>query len=91
MVLLVPRFLGIQLPSSIWLVTLLVCFVQNIATAVAGLLIGFGKNWELALIILLLILLMRLSGYVQIKSMRGFGADAKVYNLINIHIHLLHG
>ncbi|PKI43069.1 hypothetical protein CRG98_036548, partial [Punica granatum] len=55
----------------------LALLVQNIATAVAGLLIGFTTNWELALIILLLIPLLGISGYVQVKSMTGFGADAK--------------
>lgn len=61
----------------------LALLVQNISTAVAGLLIGFETNWELALIILLLIPLLGLGGYVQVKSMKGFGADAKVYKKLD--------
>ncbi|XP_074315974.1 ABC transporter B family member 11-like [Silene latifolia] len=51
--------------------------VQNLATAIAGLLIAFIANWILAFIILALIPLIGLNGYLQIKFMKGFSADAK--------------
>ncbi|KAK4745579.1 hypothetical protein SAY87_011891 [Trapa incisa] len=51
--------------------------VQNIATAVAGLAIAFEANWRLAIIILILIPLLGVNSFVQMRSMRGFSADAK--------------
>ncbi|EEF43201.1 multidrug resistance protein 1, 2, putative [Ricinus communis] len=41
--------------------------VQNIATAIAGLVIAFEANWQLACIILLLLPLLGLNGYLQMK------------------------
>ncbi|KAJ9696842.1 hypothetical protein PVL29_008847 [Vitis rotundifolia] len=52
--------------------------VQNAASAVAGLAIAFEASWQLALIVLALIPLIGLNGYVQIKFLKGFSADAKV-------------
>ncbi|KAJ0980024.1 hypothetical protein J5N97_015498 [Dioscorea zingiberensis] len=52
--------------------------VQNITTLVAGLVIAFAANWQLSLIILALIPLIGINGYVQIKFMKGFSADAKM-------------
>ncbi|KAI4384908.1 hypothetical protein MLD38_002993 [Melastoma candidum] len=52
--------------------------VQNIASAVAGLLIAFIASWELALIILVLIPLIGVNGYIQVKFIKGFSADAKM-------------
>ncbi|KAJ7950463.1 ABC transporter B family protein [Quillaja saponaria] len=52
--------------------------IQNIASAVAGLVIAFVASWQLAIIILVLIPLIGLNGYVQIKFMKGFSADAKM-------------
>ncbi|KAJ4775062.1 ABC transporter B family member 21 [Rhynchospora pubera] len=52
--------------------------VQNIATLVAGLVIAFVSNWELSLIILALIPLIGLNGFIQMKFMAGFSADAKI-------------
>jgi ATP-binding cassette subfamily B (MDR/TAP) protein 1 len=57
--------------------------VQNIATAVAGLVIAFSASWQLALVILVLLPLIGLNGFVQIKFMKGFSADAKVHSLIH--------
>jgi ATP-binding cassette subfamily B (MDR/TAP) protein 1 len=57
--------------------------VQNIATAVAGLVIAFSASWQLALVILVLLPLIGLNGFVQVKFMKGFSADAKVYSLIH--------
>eukprot|EP00258_Populus_trichocarpa_P025336 XP_024441355.1 ABC transporter B family member 21 [Populus trichocarpa] len=51
--------------------------VQNIATAVAGLVIAFSASWQLALVILVLLPLIGLNGFVQVKFMKGFSADAK--------------
>ncbi|XP_077229781.1 ABC transporter B family member 9-like [Tasmannia lanceolata] len=52
--------------------------VQNIATIIAGLVIAMIANWRLALIILVLLPLVGLQGYAQIKFLEGFSADAKV-------------
>ncbi|TKY52407.1 ABC transporter B family member 4 [Spatholobus suberectus] len=52
--------------------------VQNLASALAGLIIAFVASWQLALIILVLIPLIGVNGYVQMKFMKGFSADAKM-------------
>ncbi|WOK97290.1 ABC transporter B family member 11-like [Canna indica] len=50
---------------------------QNIATMTAGILIAFLANWKLALIILVLLPLLGLQDFVQMKFLHGFSADAK--------------
>ncbi|KAK8558004.1 hypothetical protein V6N13_050354 [Hibiscus sabdariffa] len=55
----------------------LAILAQSTATAVAGLVIAFKANWELALAILALLPLIGISGYAQIRSMKGFTANAK--------------
>ena len=52
--------------------------VQNIATALAGLIIAFVASWQLAFILLVLVPLIGVNGYVQMKFMKGSNADAKV-------------
>ncbi|KAI6672600.1 hypothetical protein NL676_000506 [Syzygium grande] len=52
--------------------------VQNSASAVAGLVIAFEASWQLAFIILVLLPLIFVNGYVQVKFMKGFSADAKM-------------
>ncbi|PSR89187.1 ABC transporter B family member 21 like [Actinidia chinensis var. chinensis] len=52
--------------------------VQDSASAIAGLAIAFEACWQLALIVLALIPLIGLNGYVQLKFMKGFSADAKL-------------
>ncbi|XP_030967976.1 ABC transporter B family member 9-like [Quercus lobata] len=56
----------------------LALIVQNIATVMAGLIIAFTANWKLALIILAVMPVLFVQGYVQMKFMKGFSADAKV-------------
>ncbi|KAL1196719.1 ABC transporter B family member 11 [Cardamine amara subsp. amara] len=51
--------------------------VQNTASAVSGLVIAFTASWELALIILVMLPLIGINGYVQVKFLKGFSADAK--------------
>ncbi|KAB2625074.1 ABC transporter B family member 11-like [Pyrus ussuriensis x Pyrus communis] len=51
--------------------------VQNSSTAIAGLVIAFVANWPLALITLVLLPLLAVNGYFQVKFMKGFSADAK--------------
>lgn len=55
--------------------------VQNTASAASGLIIAFTASWELALIILVMLPLIGINGYVQVKFMKGFSADAKVGNI----------
>ncbi|CAL4910449.1 unnamed protein product [Urochloa decumbens] len=52
--------------------------VQNSSTLVAGLVIAFVSNWQLSLIILALIPLIGLNGWIQMKFIQGFSADAKL-------------
>ncbi|XP_006303137.2 ABC transporter B family member 11 [Capsella rubella] len=51
--------------------------VQNAASAASGLIIAFTASWELALIILVMLPLIGINGFVQVKFMKGFSADAK--------------
>ncbi|KAA8549016.1 hypothetical protein F0562_000700 [Nyssa sinensis] len=52
--------------------------VQNASSVVAGVAIAFAASWQLAFIILALIPLIGVNGYVQVKFMKGFSADAKM-------------
>ncbi|KAK9922567.1 hypothetical protein M0R45_031028 [Rubus argutus] len=56
----------------------LALIAQNIATIIAGLIIGFTANWKLALLILAVSPLMIMQGVLQTKCLKGFSADAKV-------------
>uniref|UniRef100_A0A7N0U2K1 Uncharacterized protein n=1 Tax=Kalanchoe fedtschenkoi TaxID=63787 RepID=A0A7N0U2K1_KALFE len=51
--------------------------VQNASSAVTGLVIAFVASWELAFIILILLPLVGVTGFVQVKFLKGFSADAK--------------
>ncbi|KAH8517134.1 hypothetical protein Peur_048355 [Populus x canadensis] len=51
--------------------------VQNIASAIAGLVIAFVACWQLAFVILVLLPLIGLNGFIQMKFLKGFSADAK--------------
>ncbi|CAH8273487.1 unnamed protein product [Arabidopsis lyrata] len=51
--------------------------VKNVASLVSGLIIAFTASWELAVIVVVIIPLIGINGYVQIKFMKGFSADAK--------------
>ncbi|OIW13445.1 hypothetical protein TanjilG_05335 [Lupinus angustifolius] len=52
--------------------------VENIATALVGLIIAFNASWQLALIITFMIPLIGANAYIQMKFMNGFSADAKM-------------
>ncbi|KAK2412279.1 ABC transporter B family member [Trifolium repens] len=51
--------------------------VQDIATVITALVISFEANWQLSLIIIVLVPLILVNGHFQIKSMQGFNTDAK--------------
>ncbi|ESW35236.1 hypothetical protein PHAVU_001G218000 [Phaseolus vulgaris] len=51
--------------------------VQNIATALTGLIIAFVASWQLAFIVLVLVPLIGMNGYIQMKFMKGSSTDAK--------------
>eukprot|EP01018_Ginkgo_biloba_P014563 Gb_11202 [translate_table: standard] len=51
--------------------------VQNIATVIAGIVIAFSANWQLALLILALVPMLGLQGWVQVRFMQGTSAYAK--------------
>ncbi|PIN17698.1 Multidrug/pheromone exporter, ABC superfamily [Handroanthus impetiginosus] len=55
----------------------LAMLVQKDATAVAGLIIGFGASWELSLIVLVMLPLIGFNGYLHMKFVAGFSADSK--------------
>jgi ATP-binding cassette subfamily B (MDR/TAP) protein 1 len=52
--------------------------IRNIATVVASLSIAFSANWTLALVVLAVVPLLGLEGFVRIRFLQGFSADAKV-------------
>ncbi|XP_026394658.1 ABC transporter B family member 11-like [Papaver somniferum] len=52
--------------------------IQNIVTLVVGIGVAFEANWQLALIVLVLLPLIGLNAWVQVKLMKGFGANAKM-------------
>jgi len=52
--------------------------VQDIATVIIALVIAFVANWQLSLIILVLLPLLLVNGQVQMGSMQGYVTDAKV-------------
>lgn len=51
--------------------------VQNIATALAGLIISFEASWQLSLIVLVMLPLIGLHGYVHMKFIAGFSANSQ--------------
>ncbi|KAK2412274.1 ABC transporter B family member [Trifolium repens] len=51
--------------------------VQDISTVITALVISFEANWQLSLIIIVLLPLLFVNGHFQIKSMQGFNTDAK--------------
>ncbi|XP_061354692.1 ABC transporter B family member 4-like isoform X2 [Gastrolobium bilobum] len=51
--------------------------VQDMATAITALVISFEANWQLSLIVLVLLPLLLVNGHVQVRSMQGFSTDAK--------------
>ncbi|VVB06588.1 unnamed protein product [Arabis nemorensis] len=51
--------------------------VQNLASVTAGLVIAFVASWQLAFIVLAMLPLIGLNGYIYMKFMVGFSADAK--------------
>lgn len=57
--------------------------VQDLSSALVGLIIAFVASWELALIVLAIVPLIALNGYVQLKFMTGFSNDAKVCNNVD--------
>ncbi|KAK7397026.1 hypothetical protein VNO78_18191 [Psophocarpus tetragonolobus] len=52
--------------------------VQNIATALTGLIIAYVASWQLASTLLVLVPLIGVNGYIQMKLMKGASADAKM-------------
>ncbi|CAN4105733.1 unnamed protein product [Withania somnifera] len=56
----------------------LALIVQNMATTLGSLVIAFTANWILAVIILLVLPLIGVSGFVQTKLYEGYSANAKV-------------
>jgi len=75
--------LGARLSTDAALVRALVgdalgLLAENIAKSITGLVIAFEASWQLAFIVLALVPLLGLDGYVQVKFLKGFSADAKV-------------
>ncbi|CAN4082123.1 unnamed protein product [Withania somnifera] len=56
----------------------LALIVQNMATTLSGLVIAFTANWILATIVLLVLPLIGVPGFLQIKLYQGYSADAKM-------------
>jgi ATP-binding cassette subfamily B (MDR/TAP) protein 1 len=62
--------------------------VQDISTVITALVISFEANWQLSLVIIVLLPLLFVNGHFQIKSMQGFNTDAKVCALHNAFLSL---
>ncbi|KAL1288929.1 hypothetical protein HN51_057383 [Arachis hypogaea] len=56
----------------------LALIVQNISTIIAGLVIAFTANWILAFVVLAVSPCVLIQGFLQMKFLRGFSADAKL-------------
>lgn len=56
--------------------------VENTASIVAGLAIAFEASWQLSLIIIAMLPLVGIFGWAQLKFLKGFSANAKVFALI---------
>jgi ATP-binding cassette subfamily B (MDR/TAP) protein 1 len=56
----------------------LALIVQCTATLLCGIIIAMSADWKLSLVILIVIPLMGLQGYAQVKFLQGFSQDAKV-------------
>ena len=56
--------------------------VQNLASVTAGVVIAFVASWQLAFIVLAMLPLIGLNGYIYMKFMVGFSADAKVQSYV---------
>ncbi|XP_078169625.1 ABC transporter B family member 4-like [Carex rostrata] len=56
----------------------LALIAQTLATLICGFVVAMVANWQLALIITVVIPLVGLQFYAQIKFLKGFSADAKV-------------
>ncbi|KAF3326657.1 MDR-like ABC transporter [Carex littledalei] len=56
----------------------LALIIQSLATVICGFVVAMVANWQLALIITVVIPLVGLQGYAQVKFLKGFSADAKV-------------
>ena len=52
--------------------------VQNLSSILAGLIIAFLACWQLAFVVLAMLPLIALNGFLYMKFMQGFSADAKV-------------
>ncbi|KAJ3685942.1 hypothetical protein LUZ61_015106 [Rhynchospora tenuis] len=51
--------------------------VQTLATVISGFLVAITANWQLTLIVLVILPLVGLQGYFQVKFLKGFSANAK--------------
>ena len=60
--------------------------VQNLSSILAGLIIAFLACWQLAFVVLAMLPLIALNGFLYMKFMKGFSADAKVRKLL-IHLY----
>ncbi|KAL6848608.1 hypothetical protein ACP4OV_021191 [Aristida adscensionis] len=55
----------------------LALMVQSVATLISGMVIAMIADWKLSLVILVVIPLIGLQGYAQVKFLQGFSQDAK--------------
>ncbi|KAI4369477.1 hypothetical protein MLD38_017915 [Melastoma candidum] len=51
--------------------------VENLSTTITALIITFGASWQMALIVLGLLPVIGANGFIEMKYLRGFSADAK--------------
>jgi ATP-binding cassette subfamily B (MDR/TAP) protein 1 len=67
----------------------LALMVQCTASFLCGLVIAMIADWKLSLVILIVIPLMGVQGYAQVKFLEGFSQDAKVNHELALCYELL--
>lgn len=56
----------------------LALIIQCTATLICGIVIAMSADWKLSLVILIVVPLMGLQAYAQVKFLQGFSQNAKV-------------
>jgi ATP-binding cassette subfamily B (MDR/TAP) protein 1 len=67
----------------------LALIVQCTATLLCGIVIAMSADWKLSFVILIVIPLIGLQGYAQVKFLKGFSQDAKVSHELPIMLSVV--
>lgn len=64
--------------------------VENLSTMITALVIAFGTSWRMALIVLGLMPVIGVNGFVEMKYLKGFSADAQVSAFCFLGLQSIH-